>query len=242
MRGAVLAPAAAAAAAIGAESLMLPALRALARAPPLPLPLLLPLLLVMLTLCRAAVADDHGFHDCSFTGSRVQTPTIDRFRASGIALEQHYVQKVCSPTRTAIMTGRYPHRNGMQTPFCGGSPEGLNLNETMMPEYMNSVGYTSQIVGKWVSVAPARFIGLAELTDCRASWLTAPRIHVLGTHAHFQRVLEVRAIELAGIDHVRVCDAKRFSEYGGFVVVVCQLLRLLWVRAGLLSARQSRLA
>eukprot|EP01047_Picozoa_sp_COSAG01_P079401 COSAG01_NODE_15052_length_1379_cov_2.792969_1_plen_93_part_10 len=36
------------------------------------------------------VADDHGFHDCSFTGSRVHTPTIDRFRASGIALEQNW--------------------------------------------------------------------------------------------------------------------------------------------------------
>ena len=95
------------------------------------------------------VADDHGFHDCSFTGSHVRTPTIDRLRGEGIALEQHYVQKVCSPTRTAIMTGRYPHRNGMQTPFCGGSPEGLNLNETMMSEYMNSAGYISQIVGKW---------------------------------------------------------------------------------------------
>lgn len=35
------------------------------------------------------VADDHGFHDCSFTGSKVQTPTIDHLRASGIALEQH---------------------------------------------------------------------------------------------------------------------------------------------------------
>ena len=38
---------------------------------------------------RGAVADDHGFHDCSFTGSKVQTPTIDHLRASGIALEQH---------------------------------------------------------------------------------------------------------------------------------------------------------
>eukprot|EP00040_Diaphanoeca_grandis_P019191 m.101165 g.101165 ORF g.101165 m.101165 type:complete len:589 (-) comp27310_c0_seq1:204-1970(-) len=95
------------------------------------------------------VADDHGFHDCSFTGSDIQTPTIDKLRSQGIALEQHYVQKVCSPTRTAIMTGRYPHRNGMQTPFCGGAAEGLNLNETMMSEYMNSAGYVSHIVGKW---------------------------------------------------------------------------------------------
>ena len=183
----VLVPAAAAASAIGAASLALPALR-----PPLMALAVAAAAAAAGSLCCAAVADDHGFHDCSFTGSRVQTPTIDRFRASGIALEQHYVQKVCSPTRTAIMTGRYPHRNGMQTPFCGGSPEGLNLNETMMPEYMNSVGYTSQIVGKWVSVGPARLIGLAGLTDCRASWLTAPRIYILGAHAHFQRVLEVR--------------------------------------------------
>ena len=42
----------------------------------------------------------------------------------------------------------------MQTPFCGGSAEGLNLNETMMPEYFNSVGYTSQIVGKCESLPP----------------------------------------------------------------------------------------
>jgi hypothetical protein len=40
------------------------------------------------------VADDHGFHDCSFTGSAVKTPTIDKLRRAGIALEQHYVQKV----------------------------------------------------------------------------------------------------------------------------------------------------
>lgn len=50
---------------------------------------------------------------------------------------------------------------GMQTPFCGGMAEGLNLNETMMPEHMNAAGYVSQIVGKW-------HLGFTSNTDCAA--------------------------------------------------------------------------
>ena len=50
---------------------------------------------------RGAVADDHGFHDCSFTGSKVQTPTIDHLRASGIALEQH-----CMPPAPSVFFPR----------------------------------------------------------------------------------------------------------------------------------------
>ena len=97
-----------------------------------------------------SVIDDHGWSDAGFTGrSRATTPTIDAFANGGIRLLQSYVQKVCSPTRTAIMTGRYPHRMGMQSPFCAGVPEGLNLNETLMPQYLNKVGYTSHAVGKW---------------------------------------------------------------------------------------------
>lgn len=96
------------------------------------------------------VVDDHGWSDLGFTGrSRAKTPTIDIFARGGVHLTQAYVQKVCSPTRAAIMTGRYPHRNGMQTPFCGGTPEALNLNETLLPQYLSDVGYIPHAVGKW---------------------------------------------------------------------------------------------
>ena len=95
------------------------------------------------------VVDDHGFRDNGYSGSRIKTPTIDKLRAGGIHLDQYYAQKVCSPTRQAIHTGRYPHRNGMQTPFCGGSPEGLNLNETLLPQLLSKVGYRNHAVGKW---------------------------------------------------------------------------------------------
>jgi len=101
------------------------------------------------------VVDDHGWSDLHFTGraspdgAESHTPTIDAYAQSGVHLTSAYVQKVCSPTRTAILTGRYPHRMGMQTPFCGGSPEGLNLNETLLPQYLKDVGYSAHAIGKW---------------------------------------------------------------------------------------------
>src|SRR6185295_4299444 len=60
------------------------------------------------------VADDMGFADVGFHGSEIRTPAIDSIAAAGTKLEQFYVQPVCSPTRAALMTGRYPMRYGLQ--------------------------------------------------------------------------------------------------------------------------------
>ena len=91
------------------------------------------------------------------------------------------------------MTGRYPHRNGMQTPFCGGSPEGLNLNETLMSEYMNSAGSapppppppTLEATGTAHLGRPLVQVHVAHRREM------APGLHVLGAHAHLQRLLVV---------------------------------------------------
>lgn len=60
------------------------------------------------------LADDLGWGDVGFHGSEIKTPNLDRLAAAGARLEQFYVQPVCSPTRAALMTGRYPMRHGLQ--------------------------------------------------------------------------------------------------------------------------------
>ena len=60
------------------------------------------------------LADDLGWGDVGFHGSEIKTPNLDRLAAAGARLEQFYVQPVCSPTRAALMTGRYPMRYGLQ--------------------------------------------------------------------------------------------------------------------------------
>ena len=54
------------------------------------------------------VADDLGWKDVGFHGSDIKTPNIDRLAQNGARLEEFYVQPMCTPTRAALMTGRYP--------------------------------------------------------------------------------------------------------------------------------------
>src|SRR5687767_10914071 len=58
--------------------------------------------------------DDLGWSDVGFHGGEIKTPHIDRRAAAGARLEAFYVQPVCSPTRAALLTGRYPMRLGLQ--------------------------------------------------------------------------------------------------------------------------------
>eukprot|EP00927_Polykrikos_kofoidii_P058245 TRINITY_DN5263_c0_g1_i1.p1 TRINITY_DN5263_c0_g1~~TRINITY_DN5263_c0_g1_i1.p1 ORF type:complete len:519 (-),score=53.10 TRINITY_DN5263_c0_g1_i1:136-1692(-) len=96
------------------------------------------------------VADDLGFHDVGFKNDNlINTPHIDRFAEDGLILDQYYVQSVCSPTRAAMMTGRYPLHNTVVDWLKTGHASALPLNETLMPQVLARAGYRSYMSGKW---------------------------------------------------------------------------------------------
>ena len=97
------------------------------------------------------VADDLGWKDVGFNGcTDIRTPNIDALASGGAKLTQFYAQPMCTPTRAAIMTGRYPYRYGLQTAVIPSvSSYGLDTSEWLMPQCLKDAGYRTAIVGKW---------------------------------------------------------------------------------------------
>ena len=53
------------------------------------------------------IADDYGWNDVGFHGSEIETPTLDVLAAEGVKLNNYYVQPICTPTRSQLLSGRY---------------------------------------------------------------------------------------------------------------------------------------
>lgn len=94
--------------------------------------------------------DDLGFADCGFNGgSDIRTPNIDKLAKDGAILKSFYVQPVCSPTRAALMTGRYATHTGVYNIVRPGASWGLPLAERVLPQALKEAGYSTSICGKW---------------------------------------------------------------------------------------------
>lgn len=96
------------------------------------------------------LADDLGFQDVGFHGSEIKTPHLDALARGGTELTQFYVQPVCSPTRGALLAGKYPSRLGLQ---CGvvrpWAMHGLPIEEKTLAQLVAKKGYFTAICGKW---------------------------------------------------------------------------------------------
>jgi len=97
------------------------------------------------------LADDLGWGDLGCFGHPImQTPNLDAFAKQGVRLTQCYsASAVCSPSRSAILTGRTPYRNGVFTWIPEGKDIHLRTSEVALPKLLKTVGYTTCHVGKW---------------------------------------------------------------------------------------------
>jgi len=112
------------------------------------------------------MADDLGYGDIGCYGSRkIKTPNIDALAKSGMKFTDYHSNcPVCSPTRAALLTGRYQQRSGIEGVVYAKGPTrqtGLALEETTFAEVLKKRGYATALFGKWhlgynVEFNPAR--------------------------------------------------------------------------------------
>jgi arylsulfatase A-like enzyme len=97
------------------------------------------------------VADDMGYGDFGlYSEGRVHTPALDALASSSLRLTQHYAgSPVCSPSRAALLTGRYPHRTGSITPQETLGLDRIALDEATIADSLRAAGYATGLVGKW---------------------------------------------------------------------------------------------
>jgi arylsulfatase B/arylsulfatase I/J len=98
---------------------------------------------------KASPPNPDGLQTTAF-GETATSPNIDRLLTESVKLNNYYVQCVCSPTRSALMTGRYPFHTGMGPGVTKpGMAMGLASDETVLAETMRDAGYSTHMIGKW---------------------------------------------------------------------------------------------
>jgi arylsulfatase A-like enzyme len=97
--------------------------------------------------------DDVGFGEIGMDELSVirgyKTPNLSAFAKEGLSLQRAYSEPSCTPTRVAMMTGRYPIRTGLTEAKTTLSGEGLSGEEVTIAEVLRDAGYNTSHVGKW---------------------------------------------------------------------------------------------
>ncbi len=97
------------------------------------------------------LADDLGNDDLSLTQPLLETPVLHGLASRGVFLQNYYSQSLCSPSRAALNTGRYPARFGMQSyVLLDEQRYGMDLGEATLPQLLQRQhGYRTHLIGKW---------------------------------------------------------------------------------------------
>ena len=120
--------------------------------------------------------DDLGFNDNWDRSPDIIWPNVAQLAKEGLSLETFYTQPLCTPTRGALMSGRWPARLGLNDGvIAGGMNYGLPLHELTLPQKLKAVGYNCYGVGKWHCKYHTRHWRhfppwLAHLCEFRLEW------------------------------------------------------------------------
>jgi arylsulfatase A-like enzyme len=95
------------------------------------------------------VADDLGYADVGFHGSEIRTPNIDSLAISGTRLNRFYGHCVCTPGRSALISGIYPYKTGTQNIIWPWSTHGVPTTIDTVANVFQKQGYQTWAFGKW---------------------------------------------------------------------------------------------
>ncbi len=131
------------------------------------------------------VSDDQGYRDLGcFESTEIITPYLDKLAKDGVKLTNFYVAwPACTPSRGALLTGRYPQRNGIYDMIRNEAPDygykykageyegtfervgGMDTREILLPKILKQAGYINGIFGKWDLGVHKRYLPLARGFD-----------------------------------------------------------------------------
>jgi arylsulfatase A len=138
------------------------------------------------------LVDDMGYGDLGSSGHpSIRTPHLDRMAREGFRAGAAYAPSPsCSPTRAALMTGRYAHQVGIRAPLGPRSPSGLRASDHVtLPQVLRQQGYRTMLAGKWhlgdqpgmrpMDHAFDRFVGMLYSHDYKDPWVQTPEMLAL---------------------------------------------------------------
>ncbi len=148
--------------------------------------------------------DDVGFGEIGMDELSVirgyKTPNITALAKEGISLQRMYTEPSCTPTRVALMTGRYPTRTGTTEAKATLAGDGLHADEVTLAEVLRDAGYFTSHVGKW------------HLGDIEQAYASNQGFMHAEFPIHQQGQLAIMGRDMEDADRIRGVDASREKQ------------------------------